>query len=361
MIVWRNEMLYALIMAGGKGERFWPRSRAASPKQLLPITGTDPMIRQTIDRFHPLVPIERIVLSISAPIALTVRKMFPDVPARNILVEPSGRNTAPCIALAAAVLARRDPDAVMVIEAADHLIRQGARFRKVVSAAAKMAALNRVLVTVGIKPSYPETGYGYIHRGSRIDTVSGMDFFSVKDFKEKPDERTAKKYLEKGTYYWNSGMFVWSVETFLNELKQHMPTLHRGVLRIAGARNFKSELARTFPRLKKQSVDYGVLEKSSNVVTMEADFDWDDVGSWLALERIHKKDTHGNIAAGGKVVGVDSGGNIVDSTKLVALAGVNDLVVIETDDAILVCDKHRSQDVKKLVNLLRKKGHKKYL
>ena len=352
----------ALIMAGGRGERFWPRSRTSLPKQFLALTDeTKTMIRLTVDRILPLVAAEDIYIATNRRYRDLVREQLPEIPETNILCEPVGRNTAPCIGLAAFHMRRKDEDAVMMVLSSDHLIEDVDAFRHVLTEAAAVAEQGRNLVTIGITPTYPETGYGYVccDRAAALGAA-----FKVQRFVEKPDRERAAAYLASGDYLWNSGMFVWKLSTILGNLETHMPELYAGLAGIAEAIGTAEEdavLERCFPALPSQSIDYGVLEKASDIYILPGSFGWDDVGSWPALARIQGYDPQGN-AIRGNVTAVDSGGCILQSDgKLIAAVGLKDLIVIDTDDVTLICPKDRAGDIKKLLAELKEQHKETYL
>ena len=353
-------MLHAVIMAGGVGERFWPLSRNATPKQLLNITGRETMIEQTITRLNPMVDESRIWVVTTVAQAPAIRKLLPRVPASHILKEPIGRNTAPCIALAAYAIAREEPGAGMVVLPADHVISPKREFQRTIRAAAKTADRLGSLITIGIKPTFPSTGYGYIKNGKEITSIGGLAFYRVSRFVEKPDRKRAREFLKSGLYTWNSGIFIWSVQAIIKAIEKHLPEV-AGVLSPLlelSIRDRQAFLNRIYPPLRKISIDYGIMEKHSDVLVTAASFNWDDLGSWEALEGYLNKDADNNYARGG-LVGVDSDDCISFSTgPLVGLVGVSNLIVVASGDAVLVCPREKAQDVKKLVQKL--KAKKKY-
>ena len=358
--------LAAVIMAGGKGERFWPRSRGLHPKQLLPITGRRTMIQETVKRMKPLISSDDIFVVAGKELVREIKEQLPELKSGNLILEPFGRNTAAAIGLAAIAIKKINKEAIMVVLAADHLIREKRKFLLTISIAAR-AAKEGKLVTLGIAPTRPETGYGYIESGKRIcvpGTRKNAEIYTVKRFVEKPDEAGAKKYLQSGKYFWNSGMFIWKVEAILQAIHEHMPELHRGLAEISAARgvSHKKEVTlKVYKELEDISVDYGIMEKSKNIAVVKADFHWNDVGSWLSMERIHKKDKYGNVIQG-KFVGIDTHGCIlIGKEQLIATVGVSDLIVVSTADAVLICSRNRAQDVKKIVGKLSDDGLKKYL
>ncbi len=348
-------MIHAVIMAGGSGTRFWPVSRKTHPKQFLSIAGHDSMLAQTAARVLPLCGWERIY-TVSSPLhSRSIRKILPSMPKRNLLLEPMPRNTAPAIGLAAALIDERDRQAMMVVLPADHVIHPAGRFRKLLRAAAKVAK-DGALVTLGVKPNRPETGYGYIHAPSATSKLSGVDVFKVKRFVEKPDLPTARRYLKSGKYYWNSGMFVFSTKAILHAIAQHMPLLHKGLMQIMDApvKRRRAVMTRVFDGLDSTSIDYGVMEKASSIQMLPCDVFWSDVGSWAALSEVTKTDAQGNIVSGDALV-IDSKGCVVQAkSRTVACVGCDDMVVVETADAILVCPVEKAQDVRKVVAALRK-------
>jgi mannose-1-phosphate guanylyltransferase len=358
--------MYAVIMAGGKGTRFWPRSREKMPKHLLDIVSERTIIQDTIDRIAPLVPAENILIVTGLSHADELMKQVPQIPEKNIIIEPVGRNTAPCIGLAALYIKLKSPDDVMAVLPADHLIKDAQRFRHVLSAAAEMARLGDYLLTIGIKPTCPETGYGYLERGAKKTTIKGEDIYKVKAIWEKPALAQAKVFLKKSSFYWNSGMFVWRIDTILEALKKWLPDLHRGLSEIEpalGSAREKSVIEHVYKKIHSISIDYGVMERAENVLLVKGDFGWSDMGSWDALWDVLEKDEHGNAAhVRGRFVGVDTRNSLIHSPrKLVALVGVEDLIVVETEDSLLVCKRGCSQDVKKVVETLDAKKMKDYL
>jgi mannose-1-phosphate guanylyltransferase len=348
---------FAVVMAGGKGERFWPMSRLRRPKQLLPIVGHGPMLAQTLERLPGLVPVERVFVLTNREQRDAVLEACPMLPPENGVAEPAGRDTTAAVGLAALLVARRDPEAVIAMLPADQVIHDTGAFRDVLAAAFEAACAEPWLVTIGIRPTEPATGFGYVQRGSLLARAQGREVFSVARFVEKPDVDTARRYLESGDYLWNSGMFVWSVASIRAALARHAPDIHAGLAAIeadlAAGRPVDATLAERFPSLRKISVDFGVMEKAGNVVTIPATFDWDDVGSWPSVMRHEAADANGNVLRGAAVVeGGD--GNLVVSTPghLVAVMGVDDLVVVHTPDATLVCPKSHAQRIKDLLRRL---------
>ncbi len=345
----------AVIMAGGRGERFWPKSRNSRPKQFLSLTSDgETMIQKTVRRLSPLVAPEDIFIVTNAAYKELVADQLPEVPAENVLAEPCARNTAPCIAFAAAVIGRKYDDAMMLVLPSDHLIGYENIYIKILKKAVTVAEQGKNLVTIGITPTYPETGYGYINFGEE----SG-DAYAVERFVEKPDLPTAKKYLSSGKYLWNSGMFVWKISSVMANLKEFMPEIYEGALRIGesfGTDSFEETLVKEFTAFTSESIDFGIMEKASDIYTIPGSFGWDDVGSWLAVERINETDDDKNYIDG-DVITVDSKRTTVCGGKrLIAAIGTRDIIIVDTDDVLLVCSKNNTQDVKKVIAQLKEHG-----
>ncbi|MFO0982505.1 MAG: sugar phosphate nucleotidyltransferase [Planctomycetota bacterium] len=353
-------MLHAVIMAGGSGTRFWPRSRERSPKQLQAIGTARALIAETCDRIMPLVAAEAIHVITSASYADQVRALLPQVPASNVVGEPVGRDTAAAIGLAALRLRQSDADAIMIVMPADHIIAPREAFHRALRAGAELLAQRpETLITFGIKPHYPATGFGYIKRGRDVATHQGVPAFVVDAFVEKPRLELATEYVRAGSYYWNAGIFAWRASTILRLIETFLPELHRGLLELAAGSD--AHLGEIYARLPKISIDFGVMERAPDRVVLEAPFRWDDVGSWRALERHVDRDAAHNVALGETVL-LDARGNIVDARGgLAALIGVQDLVVVHTPDVTLVCHKDRAEDVKRITEMLRARGATQYL
>jgi mannose-1-phosphate guanylyltransferase len=348
---------YGVIMAGGRGTRFWPRSRKRTAKQVLRFMGERSLIQQTVDRLKPVLPPERIWIVTNDFLREEIARQLPDVPKRQILAEPAQRNTAPCIGLAAHILNSLDPNAVMGVFPADHYIAKPARYLRLVRAAFRSATEGKMAV-LGIQPRWPETGYGYIEFPR--DTKAGaLEASPVLRFREKPDLKTAKRFVAAGNFYWNAGMFFWKTSVLLDALRRHSPQMATVLASLPPFenRNFRAKLRDTFPLCENISIDYAVLEKAEGVVGVAADdIGWNDVGSWNAVYELLAHDSSGN-AARGELLLHDSSGNYVDAQgRLVALLGVKDLVVVDTPDALLIADRSRAQDVGTLVKMLEKAG-----
>ena len=343
---------YGLIMAGGRGTRFWPRSRKRNAKQVLKFFGERTLIQQTVDRLTPIIPPENLWVVTNEVLQPEIRSQLPEIPKSQIMAEPAQRNTAPCIALAAQVLHELDPEAVLGVFPADHLILKEARFRNFVKAAYRSAEEGQVVV-LGIQPRWAETGYGYIEfpKGVKPGATAAV---SVASFREKPDEKTAKRFVERGNFFWNAGMFFWRVDTILELTRQHQPktaTLLAGLPSFK-SRSFGAKLEASYPLCENISIDYAIIEKAEAVTGIALDdIGWSDVGSWEAVYDLAKKDGSGN-ASRGELFAEGSKGNYVDADKTVALVGVDNLVVVDTPDALLVASRTRAQDVSKLVKTL---------
>lgn len=350
---------YAVVMAGGSGTRFWPRSRQRTPKQFLPIVGGRSMLQETVARVEPLVGASRVVVVAARSHASAVRAQLPRLPARNFLAEPVGRNTAAAIALAALVLERRTPGTSMVVLPADHAISAHAVFRADLRLALRVAERTGALVTLGLPPTHPETGYGYIRPAGAMAGTRGR-VARVAAFIEKPDRRRAEALLRDGRVLWNAGIFAWRAADVLAELRALVPRVV-GPLEAALDRG-SGALAAAYRRVPAVSIDHGVLEHSRRVMVVRARFPWSDVGSWAAVEPFWRSAANGHNTVRGRALPIDSRGCVVDSPKrLVALVGVEDLVVVDAGDAVLVCRKDRAQDVRLVVDELRRRRLARYL
>ncbi|MBR9975508.1 MAG: mannose-1-phosphate guanylyltransferase [Bacteroidetes bacterium] len=359
--------VYALIIAGGVGARFWPRSREYSPKQLLEIIGKGTMIQNTVYRLDPIVPRENILIVTGAFQAEEIRRQLPQVPPENIIVEPVGRNTAPAIGLGAQILRKRAGEAMMIVLPADHLVHDIAAFQDTLRKGIAVADESRGFVTIGVTPDRPETGYGYIqfNHENHERPYAAHDGYKVVTFAEKPNLETAQLFLESGDFVWNSGMFIWRVSTILNGIVDHLPELSDELQKLDEAidtPNWTQALEQAYNGMRPISIDYGVMEKAENRYVIPADFGWNDLGSWDEVARLFPKDECDNAASEGVFLRdvrnshISAGGN-----RFTALIGVEDLIVIDTDDALLICHKGRSQEVKEVVDHLRKKGLDQYL
>ena len=345
----------AVIMAGGKGERFWPKSRISRPKQFLSLTSDgETMIQKTVKRLLPIVEAEDIYISTNEMYRHLAEEQLPNIPKENILCEPAPRNTAPCIAFSAAVIGRKYDDAVMMVLPSDHLIGIEDIYINTLKKAVSVAESGNNLVTVGITPTYPETGYGYINFGRECG-----DAYEVERFVEKPDLETAEKYLASGKYLWNSGMFIWKISSIMSNIQKFMPEVYSGAVKIGeafGTADFNEVLEREFTAMPSESVDFGIMEKADSIYTISGSFGWDDVGSWLAVERINDTDENNNCIDGNVSIADIKNVTICGGKRLIAAVGVEDLIIVDIDDAVLVCSKNSTQDVKKIIADLKDRG-----
>ncbi|HIG30044.1 MAG TPA: mannose-1-phosphate guanyltransferase [Verrucomicrobiales bacterium] len=355
---------FIVIMAGGRGERFWPVSRLQTPKQLISLVGQGSFLQQTVRRVSSLVPVENILIVTNTEQAAVVRKQLPEIPGGNIIGEPCGRDTAAAVALGAALVGQRSPSGVMAVLPADHVIPEMRRFQDVLRDTMTVAASGNHMVTIGIRPNEPATGYGYIKSGKSFQ-YSGAgaplksSFFQADQFVEKPDLKTARRYLRSSRYRWNAGMFIWSFDTICKGLQQHCPELGEACLRWSKSRSssgLNRMLKAEYPSIKKISVDFALMEKAKNVLVVDGDFAWDDLGAWTALSRHLRPDKSGNCGQG-EWIQVDSANNVIfdartRSRTLTALVGIRDAVVVHTDDACLIANKEEAQKIKQLVSVL---------
>ncbi len=355
--------MYAVIMAGGVGTRLWPRSRRNMPKQFLDIVTENTMLQETFLRIEPLVPPEKVFVITNGTCAPLVWEQIPWLPRDNVIVEPAGRNTAPCIGLAALYLRQLDPEEVMVVLPADHLIREAALFREILRVVATVAQ-DGYLVTMGIQPDSPHTGYGYIQRGDFLRQIGQHSVYKVARFTEKPDKATARRFLDSGQYYWNSGMFGWKVSAILEAIGVHLPALHAQLMTIEAALGSPRErevMGEVWQEVESISVDYGVMERADNVAVIPVDVGWSDVGSWATVAELLPKDAEDNVVVG-EHIGFDTTGSLLYSSgRLVATIGLRDMVVVDTGDVVLVCPRARAQEVKDLVGELKRRRKDEYL
>ncbi len=355
--------LYALILAGGTGTRLWPRSRRNRPKQLLPLLSKRTMLQETYDRIAPILAARRIFVITNEGYVETVREQLPDLPPDNVIGEPAGHGTAPAIGLGALRIQKDNPDAIMVSLHADHYIERADAFRQAILNAAQVAEQGN-LVTLGIQPRNPETGYGYIHRGEMIETLGDQPVYRVAKFVEKPNEETARRYVASGEYYWNSGIFAWQISTLLEEYEKFQPALHKQLDKIGralGTPRAHSTLMRIWSSVPTETIDVGIMEKSQRAAVLPIDVGWSDVGSWATLLDLLPATLKSNVVVGDHV-GVDTESSLLYSpNRLIATVGLSDMIVVDTDDAILVCPKSRAQEVKHLVEALKQNNKSKYL
>lgn len=355
-------MLHAIIMAGGSGTRFWPKSRRKAPKQLLRLFGDSTMLQQTAGRIAPLVPPERLYVITGADQAASVREQLPDVPAGNVVAEPCPRDTAACVGLAAAIVARIDPDATMIVMPADHVIRPESVFLKTVAAAIEQIDADpTAFVTFGIKPTRPEVGYGYIEQGEELGRPHGIRLHKVVRFREKPDRATAEQFLATGRFSWNSGIFLWKARAVLDALREYRPAIANGIDAIArdlGTPREAETIDRIFPTIEKAPIDKAVMEYYPNVRVLEVTYDWNDVGDWRSLAELLEIDPAGNTAQGPALL-VESKGTVVvnDDGRLIAALGVEDLVIVQSGGATLVARRDQLDRLKGLVEGLGEAGY----
>jgi mannose-1-phosphate guanylyltransferase len=347
------DSIYALILAGGSGERFWPLSRRARPKQLLRLISNKTLLEDTLSRLEELVPAERILILTNAEQESAVRKLLGNFPKENIVAEPAKRDTAAAVALGTGWVAARDHSAIMAVLPADHVIKNRTAFQETLALAADTAEETSGLVTIGIKPTWACPGFGYVELGKAVHLRKRPDndvVHRVLRFREKPNLDLAESFLRKGNFRWNAGMFVWSVPIVLREFNRHAPELADFISQVRAPENFQKALRERFNNLPRISFDYAIMEKAERVFVVEASFDWDDIGSWRAVANYFEKDRQGN-AANRSITAVDSSNNIVfeeDGTS-VALLGVHDLIVVRTPDALLICHRHEAERIKDLI------------
>lgn len=365
-------MLHAVIMAGGSGTRFWPESRGARPKQLLRLVDDRTMIQSTVARLGTLVPPARTLVVTNERLIPEIREQLPDLPAAAIVGEPCRRDTAPCIGLAALLMLRDDPDGVMAVMPSDHVISPDVAFQQAIQLAAHLVNESpERLITFGIRPTYAAESFGYIERGAEVlakgrpAALGPASVYEVKRFREKPKADVAREYLAAGTFYWNSGIFVWKAATIVKELQTRQPEMMAHLEKIASAWANKDQeqvFTREFEAIRGISIDYAVMEHSTNVLVIEAPFSWDDVGSWQAIARLQSADAEGNTTSG-RHLGLHTTGTIVrtDDSHLVVTLGLKDLIVVHTPDATLVANKHDEESIRQLVKILEERGWREYL
>lgn len=344
----------ALIMAGGRGERFWPKSRANLPKQFLSLTQDGKtMIQQTVERILPLVEMEDIFIATNASYRDLVKEQLPGIPLENILCEPMSKNTAPCIGLAAVHIEKKYKDALMLVLPSDHIISYQNMFLQTVEDACEVAEDDTALVTIGITPTFPETGYGYIKFNANMQKKRA---YQVERFVEKPNLDTAKQYLSSEEYLWNSGMFVWKTSSILCNIQEYMPETHEILEKLSNfidSDNYQQVLEEEYQKFPSQSIDYGIMEKAKNIYILSGTFGWDDAGSWLAVSRVNKSNEFGNVVSG-NVISVNTKNAIIEGeNRLIATVGVSDLVIVDTKDSILICHKESTDEIKTVLQNLK--------
>ena len=356
--------MYAVIMAGGAGRRFWPLSRSKRPKQFLNILGEDTLLKQTAERLLPLIDRQKTIVLTGKEHYKEALKELPQIPGENVMAEPEGKNTAACMALGAVAVKMRDPDGVMALLPADHYIRDAESFRKALEAAGEIARLGEHLVTLGVEPTHPETGYGYIAKEKRAYTEGGFEVYKAARFEEKPDARRAKQFLRDRKHLWNSGMFVLSVKTAYKLLERHMPRLYKEMLKLEDAAaqgTFEKVISEVYKNLESTSIDYGVAEKASNVFVIPVSFGWSDVGNWGGVHQLLPKTEGDNVLIGNSFCRDTSNSLVYSSGRLVVAMGLENMLVVDSGDAVLICPMERDQEIKKLVELMEEKGMEEYL
>jgi len=357
----------AVLMAGGRGQRFWPHSRFDTPKQLLSITGGSSMIRETVNRVSPLIDLSDVFISTTEDLFNGIKDALPEVDYLNYILEPVGRDTAACIGLAAVVIAHRykDPDTTMILLPIDHIIKEREKFLQTINEACKLARETGNLITIGIKPSRPETGYGYICVGEEVKKIDDIIACKVKEFAEKPNLEAAEKFINEGNYLWNSGIFIWTCKDILDAIEKKTPKLYQGLMKIQnslGTLHKKEIMKEVFYSLEKISIDYAIMEKVSNRLVVKGGFKWDDIGSWTSMERIFPLDKDSNVIQGGHE-GVDTKNCIVINDEgLIVTIGLSDLVIVSSGDIKLIYPKKREGDLKEIIKkIANNEKYKKYL
>lgn len=359
-------MLHTVVMAGGSGTRFWPQSRKTMPKQLLKLVGDHTMLQATVERCRLLSDEKHTWIATNDQLKPEIQKQLPQLASDHILIEPVPRNTAPCIGLAAIHLLKRDPDAVMLVVSSDHIIQPESGFTKTIQQATALIETNsNALVLIGVPPTHPATGYGYIQCGPPLK--SGQDHgYQVQEFKEKPDSKTAQQYCDSGNYFWNCGIFVWKAQTILDAFSQFEPEMHKQLLTISaviGTPEYDHVLNQTFPEMKSESVDYAILENSiKQIAVIQANFKWDDVGNWQTLKNYFPTDENGNTILGPHC-GIETSNNIIRTTEnhLIATIGVENFLIVHTPDATLMAPKDDESAIKELVKQIQERGYERFL
>lgn len=356
--------LFTLIMAGGSGTRFWPRSKAAKPKQYLNLFGNDSLLQSTIKRFSTFTETDNIYVVSGKSQAAVLEEQTPMLPKANLIYEPVGKNTLPCIGLAAMFAEKENPDGVMVVTPSDHLIENDELFRDTVLAAVKIAEERNGIVTVGITPTYPATGYGYVKTAEEITGSDKIRQFKVERFVEKPNEETAANYLKQGGFYWNSGMFIFKIPVFIDAMKQFAPALYSDLRKIQaelGKASFDQTLDTIYSAIEGISVDYGIMEHAKNIYLVEGNFVWNDLGSWESVYLTAEKDENGNAGAGESVIIDSKNSYIYSETGIIALVGLDDVIVVQDGNTTLVCKRDKAEEIKKVVDRLKAENKNQYL
>ncbi len=356
--------LYTLIMAGGSGTRFWPRSKAVKPKQYLNLFGNESLLESTIRRFSLFTPTENIYVVSGKSQAEVLEQQTTMLPKENLIYEPVGKNTLPCIGLAAMYAEKENPDGIMVVTPSDHLIENDELFSDTVLSAVKIADERNGIVTIGITPTYPATGYGYVQTAENITGSAKIKQFKVERFVEKPNETTATNYLKQGGFYWNSGLFVFKISVFLEAVKQFAPALYADLRKIQsdfGNPSFEETLDKIYRAVESISVDYGIMEHAKNIYLVEGNFVWNDLGSWESVYLTSKKDENGNAGSGESIIGNSKNSYIYSETSLIALVGLDDVIVVQDGNTTLVCRRDKAEEIKKVVDRLKSENKIEYL
>ena len=348
---------YGVVMAGGSGTRFWPLSRRRRPKQLLRLFGQRTLLEQTVARIRPVIPLDRIYIFTGELLLRDIRRLLPRIPSGQVVGEPASRNTAPTLGVAAQEIARRDPDGLMVVLPSDQIISKPAAFRQVLGSACRVASVPGRSVVVGLKPTRPETGFGYVRLGRCEGKVAGHEVFRVERFTEKPESSVARRYVASGRYLWNGGIFIWRASTLLENMRRFQPEMASLIRQIGEAGGIRSRaFRRLYPKFQKISIDFALMEKISDIYGVPANMEWNDVGSWAVAYELSKHDSEKNVRPKTSLSLGSQGNMVVSPKKFVVTVGVHDLVVVETEDALLVCARERSQDVGKAVQELERLG-----
>jgi len=356
--------LYTLIMAGGSGTRFWPRSKTVKPKQYLNIFGKESLLESTINRFATFTETDNIYIVSNKTQAEVLEQQTPMLPKENLIYEPVGKNTLPCIGLAAMFAEKENPDGIMVVSPSDHLIENDALFKETVLAASKIADEYNGIVTIGITPTHPATGYGYVQTEKEIGVGEKIRQFKVKQFVEKPDEKTASTYLKEGGFYWNSGLFVFKISIFLESVKEFAPQLYADLRKIQaelGNPSFDQTLDTIYRAVESISVDYGIMEHAKNIYLVEGNFEWNDLGSWESVYLADKKDENGNACSGEAVIMDSKNSYVYSDSGLITFVGLDDVIVVQDGNTTLVCKREKAEDVKLIVNQLKAENKIQYL